>query len=140
MTVHSFTILFKKDTKHLDKPMASPRPRFRNVGKFIQTYMPTNYVKHKQFIKEQMPELNIDDAIKLTLLFEFPMNKSWSKSLIKRMIHAFKKNKPDIDNLIKTFMDAANQKIWTDDALVVEIHCAKRYAEVPKIKVKVEEL
>lgn len=120
--------------------MASPRPRFRNVGKFIQTYMPTNYMKHKQFIKEQMPELNIDDAIKLTLLFEFPMNKSWSKSFIKRMLHAFKKNKPDIDNLVKTFMDAANEKIWTDDALVVELHCAKRYAEVPKIKVKVEEL
>lgn len=112
MKVHDFNILFKKDIKHLDKPMASPRPRFRNAGKFIQTYMPTSYTKHKQFIRTQMPNLQLDCAIKLTLLFEFPMNKSWSKSLIKRMIHAFKKNKPDIDNLVKTFMDAANEKIW----------------------------
>jgi Holliday junction resolvase RusA-like endonuclease len=140
MTCHTFTILFKSGVKTLDKPMASPRPRFRNAGKFVQTYMPTTYMNHKKFIREQMPDLQINDAIKLTLLFEFPMNKSWSKSLIKRMIHAFKKNKPDIDNLVKTFMDAANEKIWTDDALVVELHCAKRYAEVPKIKVKVEEL
>lgn len=140
MKTHTFTILYKKDVKNLDKPMASPRPRFRNAGKFVQTYMPTSYMKHKEFIRKQMPELNINDAIKLTLLFEFPMNKSWSKRLITKMIYAFKKNKPDLDNLVKTFMDAANKKIWTDDALIVELHCAKRYAEVPKIKVKVEEL
>ena len=32
------------------EPIGSPRPRFRNASKFVQTYMPTSYTKHKAFI------------------------------------------------------------------------------------------
>lgn len=35
-------------------PMGSPRPRFRNTGRFVQTYMPTSYTKHKAYIQGQM--------------------------------------------------------------------------------------
>ena len=33
------------------EPIGSPRPRFRNAGKFIQTYMPTSYTKHKHIYR-----------------------------------------------------------------------------------------
>lgn len=47
--------IFYKDEKYFDKPMGSPRPRFRRVKQFVQTYMPTHYTKHKNFIADQMP-------------------------------------------------------------------------------------
>ena len=40
----------------VDAPMASPRPRFRNAGKFVQTYMPAKYTKHKKMLRQQMPD------------------------------------------------------------------------------------
>lgn len=32
-------------------PMGSPRPRFRNTGRYAHTYMPTKYTEHKIFTK-----------------------------------------------------------------------------------------
>jgi len=37
--------------------------------------------------------------------------------------------KPDIDNLVKFYLDCANGVLWTDDACVVEITARKFYAE-----------
>ncbi|HDG8509403.1 TPA: RusA family crossover junction endodeoxyribonuclease [Staphylococcus aureus] len=45
-------------------PMGSPRPRFRKTGRFVQTYMPTSYTKHKAYIQGQMPKLNLERALK----------------------------------------------------------------------------
>lgn len=136
---HIFTISFK-DVEGINKPMPSPRPRFRNAGKFIQTYMPTSYTNHKKFIQRQMPILLLEGQIKLTVLFEMPMLKSWSNPQKSRMLKAYHSKKPDIDNLLKTVLDAANGHVWKDDGQIVEIHSSKRYAEVPKIKIKLEEL
>ena len=37
--------------------------------------------------------------------------------------------KPDLDNYLKTFMDAANKILWKDDALVCGIACYKFYGD-----------
>ncbi|SAO93636.1 phage protein [Staphylococcus aureus] len=52
-------------------PMGSPRPRFRKTGRFVQTYMPTSYTKHKAYIQGQMPKLNLERALKIELDFYF---------------------------------------------------------------------
>ena len=31
-------------------------PRFRNTGRFVQTYMPASYTSHKKFIQNQLPK------------------------------------------------------------------------------------
>ncbi|UBH12436.1 RusA family crossover junction endodeoxyribonuclease [Macrococcus armenti] len=139
MSVTRFEIKFV-DRKGFEKPMPSPRPRFRNAGRFPQAYMPTNYTKHKEYIQRQMPKLLIKNSIKLTILFEMPMLKSWSNPQKQRMIKAYHSKKPDIDNLLKTVLDAANGHLWIDDGQIVEIHSAKRYAETTKIKIKLEEI
>ncbi|MCO4095724.1 RusA family crossover junction endodeoxyribonuclease [Macrococcoides canis] len=139
MSVTRFEIIFV-ERKGFEKPMPSPRPRFRNAGKFVQTYMPTSYTKHKEYIQRQMPKLLIENSIKLTILFEMPMLKNWSNPQKQRMIKAYHSKKPDIDNLLKTVLDAANGHLWIDDGQIVEIHSAKRYAETTKIKIKLEEI
>ena len=47
--------------------------------------------------------------------------------------------KPDIDNIIKIVLDAMNKFAFKDDTQVVELSVKKRYAETPKIYVKIEE-
>lgn len=89
-------------------PMGSPRPRFRKTGRFVQTYMPTSYTKHKAYIQGQMPKLNLERALKIELDFYFPLLKSWSKKKKSEMVGQYKVTKPDIDNLIKTVLDACN--------------------------------
>lgn len=123
-----------------EAPIGSPRPRFRNTGRFVQTYMPTSYTKHKDFIREQMPNALLDGELKVTLSFYFKPPKSWSKRKKLLAIGQYKRTKPDIDNLIKTVLDAANDKVWQDDKQIVEINSLKQYAEVPKIIMEVEEV
>ena len=122
----------------VDAPMASPRPRFRNAGKFVQTYMPAKYTKHKKMLRQQMPYMMIDEPIILTLEFHFPLLKSWSKKKHVAMVGKYKRTKPDIDNLIKTVLDAANGHIWQDDNQIVEIRSFKKYAEKPKVIMEIE--
>lgn len=123
-----------------EAPVGSPRPRFRNTGRFVQTYMPTSYTKHKTYIQGQMPKALLDSELKVSLYFYFVPPKSWSKKRKVVAIGQYKRTKPDIDNLIKTVLDAANNHLWKDDNQIVEIHSFKQYAEEPKIIMKLEEI
>lgn len=51
------------------EPIGSPRPRFRNAGKFVQTYMPTSYTKHKAFIQSQLPKKMLNSRLKVSIYF-----------------------------------------------------------------------
>lgn len=139
MSVTNFEIRYS-DVKGFEKPMPSPRPRFRNAGKFVQTYMPKSYTKHKEFIQKQMPKLMTDKSLKITLLFEIPMAQSWSNKKKLQLLKQPHTAKPDIDNLLKTVLDAANGHVWIDDGQVFELHTKKIYSDTPKIKIKLEEL
>ncbi|MEJ7245513.1 RusA family crossover junction endodeoxyribonuclease, partial [Staphylococcus epidermidis] len=55
-------------------------------------------------------------------------------------IGQYKRTKPDIDNLIKTVLDAANDHLWKDDNQISHIESFKQYAEEPKIIMNVEEV
>lgn len=123
-----------------EAPIGSPRPRFRNTGRYVQTYMPASYTKHKGFIREQMPNVLLNGNLKVTLSFYFKVPKSWSNRKKLLAIGQYKRTKPDIDNLIKTVLDAANDHLWKDDNQIVEIHSFKQYAEEPKIILEVEEV
>ena len=74
------------------------------------------------------------------MYFYFEPPKSWSKKQKLIAIGTYKRTKPDVDNLIKTVLDAANEHIWNDDNQVVHIDSFKQYAEEPKIIMNVEEV
>ena len=85
-----------------------------------------------------MPYMMIDKPIRLTIEFHFPLLKSWSKKKHVAMVGQYKRTKPDIDNLIKTVLDAANGHVWQDDNQIVEIRSFKKYAETPKVIMELE--
>jgi len=37
--------------------------------------------------------------------------------------------KPDVDNYIKAILDVCNEKVWTDDHLIVNISASKRWSD-----------
>ncbi|WP_436970199.1 RusA family crossover junction endodeoxyribonuclease [Macrococcus equipercicus] len=56
------------------------------------------------------------------------------------MFGTYHSKKPDIDNLVKTVLDAANKHIWIDDGQIVSMVTEKRYVREPKILMTVEEV
>lgn len=121
-------------------PIGSPRPRFANRGKFVQTYMPATYTAHKAFIQKQMPKAMLENNLIVTIEFLFNPPQSWSNKKRLAMIGQYKRTKPDIDNLIKTVLDAANKHLWKDDNQIVEVRSFKKYADEPKIVMSVTEV
>lgn len=121
-------------------PIGSPRPRFCKRGNFVQTYMPATYTAHKAFIQKQMPKAMLESDLIVTIEFLFNPPQSWSNKKRLEMIGQYKRTKPDIDNLIKTVLDAANNHLWKDDNQIVEVRSFKKYADEPKIVMSVTEV
>ncbi|HDC8330389.1 TPA: RusA family crossover junction endodeoxyribonuclease, partial [Staphylococcus aureus] len=88
----------------------------------------------------QMPRLNLENALKIELAFYFTPPESWSKKKKAQAIGQLKVTKPDIDNLIKTVLDACNGHVWKDDNQITEITSSKRYGIEPKIIIRIEEI
>ena len=51
----------------------------------------------------------------------------------------YKTTRPDLDNYVKTVMDALNGVIWLDDARVVQIDACKLWSETPQLTIVVSE-
>lgn len=45
--------------------------------------------------------------------------------------------KPDCDNILKSIMDGLNKVAYKDDAQVYDVHCTRRYADEPGVKVTI---
>lgn len=129
-----------KFNETFEAPMGSPRPRFSTKGRYGHTYMPTKYTEHKKYLQNQMPKLNLENALKIELEFYFTPPKSWSKKKKTQAIGQLKVTKPDIDNLMKTVLDACNNYLWKDDNQIAEITSSKRYGIEPKIIIRIEEI
>ena len=123
------------------------RPRFRNVGKFIQTYTDNETKNYESSLKEaylsanQERYMNPDTPLELTLVVYHQIPKSVSKKKRQEMLDGFIRptKKPDIDNILKSVCDALNQVAFYDDTQIIAIHVWKYYDDTPRIKVRIEE-
>lgn len=116
--------------------------RMTRKGKFTDKHA-LAYLSYKDEIgyklREMYPEPTKSPvAVKMT--FWMPIPTSGSKRQRQGMIGCHHQKRPDIDNLIKGFFDAANMIAWQDDNLVVECTARKRYAEQPGIEFEIEEV
>ena len=71
-----------------------------------------------------------------------PIPKSVTKSVKKQMINGacVPVKRPDIDNMAYTVTNAMTDLVYEDDSQIIDLVVSKRYAEVPKIVVKVIEM
>lgn len=130
-------------------PVAQPRQRHRVVSAggrtFSQNYTPKSDPVNT--FKAAVQAACIRHAtepregpVRLELVFVFPRLASASKRITARCP---KSTKPDIDNLIKSFCDAANGLLWLDDSQVCDLTAIKTFAAVGEqagVEVVVESL
>lgn len=93
-------------------------------------------LRYRQFcddLREQLPGYVLPGCLRLT--FFMPMPPSWSKKKRMAMLGAPHTQKPDVDNLCKSFMDAFK----TDDSHVYELHAEKYWAEEGSIELEVSD-
>ena len=127
------------------EPVSLKRHRHRLKG---GTYDPSKKDKD-EFIKtigDKIPEEKMSKPIKCQLNFycKRPKNhyKTGKKSNeLKDTAPKYNTNNKDLDNMVKFVLDALNDKLYTDDCLIVEINCIKSYSDADGyIYMKFEEI
>ena len=130
------------------EPTAKGRPRaaIGKNGRIRGAYTPGKTRSAETNFREQAvkvkPERPFEGPVVLDLKFFRGVPRSWSK---KKREEALKGERvpavrPDVDNLAKLVKDALNGVFWRDDAQVVRLTAEKRYSDVPRTEVKVEEV
>lgn len=78
-------------------------------------------------------------SVEITAYMKIP--KSTSKNLIDDMLagNISPTKKPDVDNIAKSILDAMNQYVFKDDNQVSKVTVEKKYGEIEKVHIKVEE-
>lgn len=120
------------------EPVSKGRPRFRVMGKFVQTYTPTKTKKAEEHIRKEIKKQFIRKPFNLPLVIELDFFFSIPKSYTKKQRKEIEDNyyhhtqKPDCDNLAKLVLDAMNGLIYEDDKQVFALRITKKYAVDPR--------
>lgn len=128
------------------EPVEQARPRAVRRGKRIGMYDPPKVSKFKRELRQLAKNRFGDDPLDGELSVEIKFYRSIQKSLSKkeRAKRLSGENrpivKPDLDNYVKSTLDALNGVLWVDDARIVELHAFKFYSVSPRIEVVVKEL
>lgn len=127
------------------EPVEQQRPRATSQGGHVRVYDPPKVRRFKQdvakFVKQQpLPKFE-DKELSVQIKFFRKIQKSLTKKereLRLSNVHR-PKTRPDIDNLVKSLLDALNGLIWDDDAKIVHLEADKLYSEQPRIEIEVHE-
>jgi Holliday junction resolvase RusA-like endonuclease len=117
--------------------VAKGRPRMTRRG-FVYTPATTRKYEAHARLAAQLAmgdRAPLQIPVRVELAVELPVPTSWSN---KRRLAALAgaiapTSKPDIDNYVKTALDAINTIVVIDDALVVEMQARKRFSDQPKL-------
>lgn len=128
------------------EPMASPRPRFTTKGKYVHSYMPKDYVAEKEIIASSIKrvygdKLLLNSKLELSIVFYMKMPNSWSNSKKALLAGTYHTNKPDLDNLVKTYKDCMNGIIYEDDRRISKYSEVKKiYSFKPRVEIEIKEM
>jgi len=121
-------------------PVPKGRPRVFN-GRAVTPAKTRKYEElFALFAAENEPEAPIESSVALRLRFYLPRPKRLMRRKDPDGPIACPK-RPDLDNLVKSSMDAL-ARWWRDDAQIVELAAAKFYCErhgMPRIEVEIDQ-
>ncbi len=118
-------------------PVAKGRPRFSIHQGQARTYSPAETVSWENNVRACAYNAKVtplDGPLQMTCIFYRPWPKSMSK---KARLTAMPGTRPDVDNYIKLVLDALNGIAWRDDAQLVDINAAKRFAEAGRTEITI---
>lgn len=105
------------------------KPRMTRRDKWAKRKCVTKYFEFCNDIKKKVDKEKYGVTNKVRLQFYIQMPKSWSKK--KKISYKGQPNlnKPDIDNLVKAFLDA----LCHDDSYVYHVEATKYWSDNPRI-------
>lgn len=120
-------------------PISKQRPRFNRAtgscyteASHLKEMNLTKFLMHKHIEWNGLPMLDSESIISVKLWFYLPFPKSLTVAQKNRLSFDSRANtKPDIDNMIKYYLDCANGIFWEDDAIVQYIESSKFYSDTP---------
>lgn len=124
------------------KPQGKARPRVVNGHAFTPKKTKEYETAIKlAFLKRHRGEPRLQGAVCLKLFIGFQIPKAFSKEKHEHALAGWIKPtvKPDIDNIVKAYMDALNGLAWEDDKQVTALYCFKSYEREPRVKVVITE-
>lgn len=128
------------------EPVSQLRPRTSARGGHVRVYDPPKVKQFKSIlhnlVTEQYKKPPLTGALSVSLLFYRPVQRSLSNVERQRRLSNQHKPtvKPDVDNYIKSTLDALNGVLWEDDSQIVKLTAEKRYGEKGKIIITVTQL
>lgn len=128
------------------EPVEQARARVARRGRHITMYDPPKVKKFKkelsQLARSQYKDEPLDGMLEVEISFYRQVQKSLSKKERARRLSGEHRPtvKPDLDNYIKSTLDALNGILWTDDARIVDLHAHKYYSDDSHIEITVKEL
>ena len=138
----TFVVTFKVD----GKPQGKGRPRFARRGKFVTTYTDDKTKTYENKIRDiamlaMGTSKPLTTALEAFIYISYPVPASYSKTRTKDCLEGLERptKKPDIDNVVKAFLDSMNNIIYVDDTQVVELHSTKVYGE-PFVEAIIKEI
>ncbi|MDX1532822.1 MAG: RusA family crossover junction endodeoxyribonuclease [Nitrosopumilaceae archaeon] len=127
-------------------PKSKLRPRFSTqlIGRRLvpKTYdmQSKDKEKDRMLLYSQMRDKAIlrCQISMIAIHFRFRMPKP--KSMPKKRLKTFHDKKPDLDNMIKYYLDIMNGIVYDDDKLVVKLSADKIYDENPRVEIDIESI
>lgn len=124
------------------QPQGKARAKITRHG----AYTPEKTVLYENLIKMcyqyKTPNYYTEKPLHITIEAIFEPVKSASKVQRQAMLNGLIQptKKPDIDNIAKVILDSLNGIAYKDDTQVISLTLNKKYGEVGKVKVKIEEV
>jgi len=125
------------------KPIAQQRHKARRAGNRVIMYDPSSKDKDR-FKKESAefaPKHPLEGAISVSMVFSMPRPKSHYRGgrfshLLKDSSPSRHTSRPDLDNIIKFYLDAMTGMFWKDDAYVCTIEASKNYSKQESVEIE----
>lgn len=114
------------------------RPKATSFGGHARVYTPAKQVNNENWIRmeyvKQAQEKDFkgfgDRPLKIEIYLHLQVPKSLSRKKREKALQGklMPTKKPDLDNIVKTILDALNSVAFDDDRQVVSLHATKDYA------------
>ena len=110
------------------------RPRLARSGHTFTPKRTRDYEKNLGELLKRFADEPKVGPVSLEIQFFMPMRKSWSKSKVSDIANKPHIQSPDVDNLVKSFCDAANGILFEDDSQVFSIKAMKAWSHESDLK------
>ena len=126
-------------------PKGKARARtVRTRGGQTFSYTPEGTVLYQNLIKISFSQtgerpFRAEEYLRVTIMAYYPVPKSTSKKKATEMVAGYIRpaKKPDIDNVVKSILDALNGVAYHDDTQVVAVFAEKYYSDTPRVEVEI---